>query len=60
VSNPSKERAKMKNAVEYYGLMSKMNFSEDKIKKVANYIYNSELEKPTWFEEYYKAEQEKK
>lgn len=46
VSNPSKEKAKMKNAVEYYGLMSKMNFSEDKIKKVANYIYNSELEKP--------------
>jgi len=37
-----------------------MDFSEDKIKKVANYIYNSELEKPTWFEEYYKAEQEKK
>jgi len=60
VSNPSKERAKMKSAVEYYGLMSKMDFSEDKIKKVANYIYNSELEKPTWFEEYYKAEQEKK
>ncbi|WP_338769737.1 c-type cytochrome [Bernardetia sp. ABR2-2B] len=55
VSNPSKEKAKMKHAVERFGVMSKMNFSEEKLKKIANYIYNSELEKPDWFEEHYKS-----
>jgi mono/diheme cytochrome c family protein len=59
VSNPSAEKAKMKRAVERFGVMSKMNFNEEKLTKIANYIYNSELEKPNWFEEHYKSEQEK-
>ncbi len=59
INNPSEENSKMPNAVRKFNLMPKMNFSEDELKKIASYIYNTELEKPDWFEKHYNEEKQK-
>ena len=59
INNPSEENSKIPNAVQKFNLMPKMNFSEDEISKIASYIYNTELEKPNWFEKHYNEEKQK-
>ncbi len=52
LSNPSLENARMKNAIEKFGVMPNMSYSEDKIRKIAAYIYENEIESPEWLEEH--------
>lgn len=59
LNNPAAENSKMPGAIERFGLMPKMNFSEADIQKIAHYIYNTELEKPDWFEKHYEEEKAK-
>ncbi len=56
LNNPSEENSKMPNALKRFGVMPKMNLSKADIEKMALYIYNSELEKPDWFEKHYQEE----
>ena len=56
VTNPDSGRVKMPGAVEKFGLMPKMPLGEDELAAIAHYIYNTELEKPGWFEEHYQEE----
>lgn len=46
MQNPSNEKAKMKDAVERFGLMPKMPFEDEQIRKMAEYIYQAEFSKP--------------
>jgi hypothetical protein len=59
INNPSEENTKMPGAVKKFGVMPKMSFSETELKAIANYNYNSELEKPYWFDKHYKEEKAK-
>lgn len=59
LQNPSKERSKMPEMVQKYGLMPKMMFSEEDLKAVAAYIYNTPLEDKEWFSTQFEKEKEK-
>jgi len=50
MNNPGEELSKMPDAIEQFGLMPKIDLSEEQISKIATYIYFSELKKPEWFE----------
>ncbi len=54
LQNPNKEKALMKEDVKKFGLMGQMNFEEEKLKKIVNYIYENEIAKPDWFDEHQK------
>ncbi|SFZ91449.1 hypothetical protein SAMN05428642_10272 [Flaviramulus basaltis] len=54
IKNPTEENAKMYGAVKRFGIMSKMYYPENIIEKIADYMYDNEIEQPEWFEEHYK------
>lgn len=49
VENPSLNNARMKGAIEKFGLMPRMEFDESELRDIAAYIYTTELEKPHGF-----------
>lgn len=51
--NPSEENSKMPGAVNKFGLMPYQFFPEETIRQIADYMYESEIEAPEWFEEHY-------
>ncbi|OAD46554.1 c-type heme family protein [Polaribacter atrinae] len=53
IENPTRENAIMYGAVERFGLMPKQAFPKETIQQIADYMFVSEIEKPTWFEEHY-------
>lgn len=59
LNNPVEENSKMPGAISKYGVMPKMNFNEQQITDIAHYIYDTELEKPDWFENHYQDEKGK-
>ncbi|MGG8498124.1 c-type heme family protein [Tenacibaculum sp. TC6] len=59
VQNPTKENAKMYGAVKRFGVMPYQKFEEKDLKKIANYLFNYEIEEPEWFKEHWKSEQGK-
>lgn len=56
MNNPNEENSKMPEAIKRYNIMPKMNFSDEQITAIASYVYNSELEKDSWFEKRYEKE----
>ncbi|MHB0755959.1 c-type heme family protein [Polaribacter sp. M15] len=56
IQNPIEENAKMLGAVKRFGLMPKQYFSKEDIKKISEYMFDNEIEKPTWFEDHYNKE----
>lgn len=59
LNNPTEANSKMPGAVQRFGLMPKMSFTEAQITAIANYLYVTELEKPGWFDAHYEAERKK-
>lgn len=57
VLKPSKDAAKMRGAIRRFGLMPYQKFKEDDIKKIADYIYNYQIEEPSWFKEHWEEKQ---
>ena len=53
VKNPTLENAIMYGAIKKFGVMSRMVYPESIIEKIADYMYDNELEKPEWFEAHY-------
>ncbi|QVY64709.1 DUF3365 domain-containing protein [Polaribacter sp. Q13] len=53
IKNPTAENAKMYGAVKRFGVMPKMDFPEETVKQIADYIFEFDIEKPAWFEEHY-------
>ncbi len=60
IQNPTKEKSLMKGAIKKFGLMSQMNFEEEKLKKIVTYIYENEISKPEWFDEHHQEKHQKK
>lgn len=54
VLHPTKEKAKMPGAIANFGLMPQQAFSEEMLQKIADYIYNNEIEGPGDFQEHKK------
>ncbi len=50
---PSEEKSKMPGAIKKFGLMPYQFFPENTIREIADYIYESEIEEPEWFQEHF-------
>lgn len=59
VLHPDTSYSKMPGAIDRFGLMPKMDFSETQLEAIAYYIYHTELEQPGWFEKHYQEEHKK-
>lgn len=49
VSNPTEEKALMNGAVRKFNVMPKQAFPEGSIAKIAEFMYDYQIEEPTWF-----------
>jgi hypothetical protein len=47
--DPKEDNTLMPGAVNRFKVMPKMGFTKEDMKKIANYMYDNELEKPAWF-----------
>ncbi len=56
LKNPIEENAKMLNAVEKFGVMPKMEFSDEDLTLMAHYLFDNEIEQPEWFEKHFQEE----
>lgn len=45
---PTQEESMLHSDVEQYGLMDPVGFSEEDVRAIAEYIYDTNLEKPDW------------
>ena len=59
VLNPTKEKAMMRGAVKRFGVMPYQKFEEEDLKKIADYLYNYQIEEPSWFKEHWESKQGK-
>ena len=52
IINPTKDMALMRGAVNRFNVMPKLVISKENATKIANYIYNNDIETPAWFAEH--------
>ena len=57
VQDPTVEHVKMKGAFKRFGLMPKLDFPEAELKLIAKYIYENEIDEPTWFKKHLEGNQ---
>ena len=57
---PSKESTLMKPAVKLYGVMPKMQFTQEEMRDFAQVLIETEYEIPEWFDDHYKTHDLKK
>lgn len=55
VKNPTAEKAKLFGAVRRFGVMPKQQFPEGVVEKIADYIFDYEIEEPAWFKDHMKG-----
>lgn len=51
LTNPNTESSKMPEAIQQFGLMPKMSFTEAQIADIADFIFKINLENSNWYEE---------
>ncbi|MFD1294008.1 c-type cytochrome [Lutibacter holmesii] len=56
VMNPEEQNALMRGAISNFNIMPKQPFNEDEIRIIAAYMYQNELEAPSWFEQHFTEE----
>lgn len=56
VFNPNENDALMFGAVQQYKVMPKLPYAKKEITAIAKYIYNNDLEKPSWFQQHFNEE----
>lgn len=54
ITDPTKEKAKMKGAVKRFGVMPKTPFSKETIRQIADYMFDNNIEQPKWFQNHFK------
>ena len=55
ICNPSEEKSKMKGAIEKFNLMPQLSYQEEDLKKIAAYLYHTELEHPKGHQQHKKV-----
>ncbi|AXO79560.1 DUF3365 domain-containing protein [Olleya aquimaris] len=56
IKNPNAQDTKMYGAVKRFGVMPKQSFPEETIAKIAEYMFDYEIDQPEWFEKHYNEE----
>lgn len=56
IKNPNKADARMYGAVKRFGVMPKQAYPKETIEKIADYMYDFEIDKPEWFEDHFNEE----
>lgn len=59
IKNPNVKDAKMFGAVKRFGVMPKTPFPEGTIKKIADYMFDHEIDQPSWFDDHFNKERGK-
>ncbi|TXE16745.1 DUF3365 domain-containing protein [Psychroserpens burtonensis] len=59
INNPTKDTAKMHGAVKRFGVMPKQVFPEETIKQISDYMFDYDIEEPTWFEDHFNSKKVK-
>jgi cytochrome c553 len=54
VEKPSEDKVHLKGAFKRFGLMPKQVFPEGSIEKIAKFMYDYQIEEPTWFKDHWK------
>lgn len=49
IKNPNKNSSRMPEAIEDYGLMPYQFYPENTLRKIAEYMFENEVETPDWF-----------
>lgn len=52
-SAPSEDKSIMLGAVDQFGVMPPLAYSEEDLRAIATFIYRNELPKPEWFDDHY-------
>ncbi|WP_299363580.1 DUF3365 domain-containing protein [Winogradskyella sp.] len=60
LKNPSKDRAKLRGAVRRFGVMPYQPFKKEEIVQIAEYIYDYQIDEPSWFKEHWENGHKKK
>jgi len=53
VEQPSNEKVKLKGAVKRFGIMPYQPFKKEEVEKIAEYLYDYQIEEPEWFKEHW-------
>lgn len=56
VKRPDASKTLMPGAIRRFGLMPALPYPEDQVRKVAEFIYDTSLSMPGWYEEHYRQE----
>jgi len=51
-NNPTNDKAILYGAVRKFGVMPKQQFPEGVVEKIADYIYDNNIEEPDWFKDH--------
>lgn len=54
MKEPTQEKAKMHSAVKRFGVMPYQQFGEEKLTKIAEYLYDYQIEEPVWFAQHWR------
>lgn len=57
VNRPSEEKSQLKGAVRRFGLMPYQHYDSAKVRAIAAYLYDYEIEEPDWFEAHWQERQ---
>lgn len=55
VENPTDDHAKMYGAVKRFGVMPKQIFPKDAVTKIADFMYDYQIEEPVWFKAHWQS-----
>ncbi|GLB51519.1 hypothetical protein NBRC110019_05580 [Neptunitalea chrysea] len=53
VNNPTEANSKMRGAVRKFGVMPNQKYPEETLRKISEYMYDYQIEEPTWFKDHY-------
>lgn len=56
IKNPNEDDAKMFGAVRRFGVMPKTPYPEESIDQIADYMFDHEIDQPSWFDDHYNRE----
>lgn len=59
IANPTEDNAKMYGAIRRFGVMPKQVFPEETIQLISEYMFDTDIEQPEWFEEHFNSEKGK-
>ena len=55
VENPTEDKALMYGALKKHGLMPRQVFPEGSVEKIADFMFDYQIEEPTWFKEHWEG-----